>query len=312
MRAYEDGLAALRDGLRRVAIRQRALEDDLAEREAEIAGLLAALQRMEQSASPVLLLHPSGPLGTARAAMLLAEITPVLQRDADLLRADLTRLTDLRALEARTAVRLTDGLAGIRDARAGLSEAIAARGPLPSRLAADDGRLTDLLDRAETLDAFADGLGDLPDVIGAAVLTRPFPWPVDGTLLSRFREADAAGIERPGLVLATHGGALVTAPSGGTVRYAGPLLDYGNVIILEPEPQILMVLAGISELYAAAGEIVGAAAPLGLMGEALPEAGVTLRQPRAGGGASRSETLYIEVRQGGRPVDPATWFAMEQ
>jgi septal ring factor EnvC (AmiA/AmiB activator) len=56
-----------------------------------------------------------------------------------------------------------------------------------------------------------------------------------GTILRQFNEADAAGVARPGVVLATHPNALVTTPWPASVRYAGPLLDYGNVIILEPE-----------------------------------------------------------------------------
>ncbi|MEM7641099.1 MAG: peptidoglycan DD-metalloendopeptidase family protein [Pseudomonadota bacterium] len=311
VRAYEDGLSALRDGLRQVAVRQRALEDDLAARDAEIGRLIAALQGMEQTASPLLLLHPSGPLGTARSAMMLAEVTPALQREAEVLRDDLQRLKDLRALEDAAAASLVEGLSGIQEARAILSDAIADRAPLPGRVAEDDARMADLLGRVDTLEAFARGLGTLPALLGAAEMELPLPRPVEGTLLRRFQEADAAGIARPGLVLATYGGALVTAPAAGTVRYAGPLLDYGNVIILEPEPETLLVFAGFSDIYARVGEIVEVQSPLGLMGGASPDATDFLRQPRAGGSTSRPETLYIEVRQGGRPVDPAAWFADE-
>jgi len=28
------------------------------------------------------------------------------------------------------------------------------------------------------------------------------------------------------------------------------------------------------------------------------------------GGAALSETLYLEIRQGGSPVDPAPWFSV--
>ncbi|MGB1024817.1 MAG: peptidase M23, partial [Paracoccaceae bacterium] len=54
------------------------------------------------------------------------------------------------------------------------------------------------------------------------------PLPVFGVLLGGFEAQDAAGISRPGLLLATAPAALVTSPWFGTVRYAGPLLDYGN------------------------------------------------------------------------------------
>ncbi|MEM7488818.1 MAG: peptidoglycan DD-metalloendopeptidase family protein [Pseudomonadota bacterium] len=311
IRAYEEGLAALRDGLRQIAVRQRALGDDLAAREAEIGRLIAALQGVERSAPPLLILHPSGAVDTARASMMLADVMPALQREADVLRADLDLLAELRILEESAAASLRAGLSGIEEARAILSDAIADRGPLPGRLAEDAQRIAALLGRVDTLQAFADGLGSLPGPAALATLAPPLPLPVAGTRLRGFREADAAGIARPGLVLATYAGALVTAPTAGTVRYAGPLLDYGNVIVLEPQPGTLLVLAGISDIYVQAGEILTQGAPIGLMGGAVPEAEDFLRQPRAGGGTSRPETLYIEFRQAGRPVDPATWFAEE-
>jgi septal ring factor EnvC (AmiA/AmiB activator) len=92
------------------------------------------------------------------------------------------------------------------------------------------------------------------------------PLPVLGTLLRRPDEADAAGVRRPGVTLATRPAALVTAPWPATIRYRGPLLDYGNVMILEPGDGYLLVLAGLGTVYGEVGEVVAAGAPLGLMG----------------------------------------------
>ncbi|WP_281826445.1 murein hydrolase activator EnvC family protein [Jannaschia rubra] len=310
IRAYEDGLSALRDGLRQVARRESSLTAVLSAREAEVARLVAALQAMERAPGPLLLLHPSGPLGTARASMMLAEVTPALDARADELRVALADLRDLRLLQESAADSLEEGLAGVQEARVALSEAIAERTDLPARMTDDGARIAALLGRVDTLEAFADGLGTLPGT-EETELTLPLPAPAAGTLLHGFDEADAAGIARPGLVLAVPPAAIVTAPAAGTVRYAGPLLDYGNVIILEPEPATLLVFAGLDEVYARQAEILAPGAPLGLMGGAAPDAVDFLLGTVGGGGASRSETLYIEVRQGGRPVDPATWFAIE-
>lgn len=311
VRAYEEGLAALRDGLRQVTIRERALSADLDAREEEIARLLGVLSNMERAPTPLLLLHPSGALGTARSSMMLAQVAPGLQAEADSLRFALTDLQELRLLEEAAADSLRAGLDGVQVARIALSEAIADRTDLPRRLAEDSAQLADLLNRVDTLEAFADGLGQLPTAPGQAVLDLPLPLPVGGTVLRRFNQPDAAGIARPGLVLATAPGAIVTAPSAGTVRYGGPLLDYGNVILLEPRPGAMMVFAGLDALYAQVGQILVAGAPLGLMGGTSPNATDFLRQAAAGGGTSRTETLYVEVREAGRPVDPAVWFAEE-
>jgi len=96
----------------------------------------------------------------------------------------------------------------------------------------------------------------------------------------------------------------------------GPLLDYGNVIVLEPGDGYLLVLAGLDSLYGEVGEVIAAGAPLGLMGGGTDDAGGDVgggTEFTAGGqygsGAQGTETLYLELRQGAEPVDPMPWFA---
>lgn len=40
----------------------------------------------------------------------------------------------------------------------------------------------------------------------------------------------------------------MVAPAGRKVRYAGPFLEYGYVVVLEPRADVLIVLAGLSTL----------------------------------------------------------------
>ena len=42
--------------------------------------------------------------------------------------------------------------------------------------------------------------------------------------------------------------ALVSAPADAIVRYAGPFLEYGYVVVLEPDSATMLVLAGLSRL----------------------------------------------------------------
>jgi septal ring factor EnvC (AmiA/AmiB activator) len=113
------------------------------------------------------------------------------------------------------------------------------------------------------------------------------------------------------MVIATEPRALVTTPWPATIRYRGPLLDYGNVMILEPGDGYLLVLAGLDQVYGVQGEVLPAGTPIGLMGGNAPDAQMFLNQATKGGGADRSETLYMELRQGDTPVDPGIWFAFE-
>ena len=314
--AYEEGLVALRQGLRQVAIRETALRQIFDARSAEISRLLAALQTMERSPTPLLMLHPSGPAGTARSSMMLAEVTPALQQKAEQLRAQLEELSLLREIQTGAASELRKGLAGVQTARARLSEARADRTDLPLRFSADPVVMQVLLNSSETLRAFSSGLSLLPESRGSASgygdfndLLGALSLPVNGVMLRGYNERDAAGILRPGLVIATQPEALVTSPFAATIRYSGPLLDYGNVIILEPDTTHLMVIAGLGTLYGRAGEIVKTGSALGLMG-GQADLGAVSPFSTEGAGAGRSETLYIELRQGEDPTDPSPWFEL--
>ena len=316
--AFEDGLEAMRDGLRRASLREARLTRELQAREAEVAQLLGVLQGMGNRPSPVMLLHPEGPMGTARAGMILADVTPALNAQADDLRARLDEIRTLRMLQQNAVDTLQTGLNGVQDARTALSQAVADRTDLPRRFTEDPVRTAILIASTETLEGFASGLSemttdedrtDLPDI---SDLRGTLPLPVQGQILRRAGEADSAGIARPGLVLATRPRALVTTPTAATIRYRGPLLDYGNVMILEPQAGTLFVLAGLDVVYGGIGQVIPAGSPVGLMGGQDAQIGEILANSGNGTGTARPETLYIEVRQNDAPVDPEAWFATRE
>ncbi|MEX0310980.1 MAG: murein hydrolase activator EnvC [Tateyamaria sp.] len=314
--AYEAGLSAMRAGLRRAAIREAQLSNQLRARDAEIAQLVAVLQTLTPGQSPTTFLHPSGPNGTARAGMLLAELTPALNHRAAQLRQDLTDVQSLRLLQEQAARQLQTGLTEVQTARSELNQAMAERADLPQRFSEDPVRTAILIASAETLDAFSSGLATIAE--GDAGWTPPqiddligeLPLPARGVILRRAGEPDAAGITRPGILLATRPGTLVTSPTAATLRYVGPLLDFGTVTILEPRPSSLVILAGLAVSYGETGQIIAAGTPLGLMGGLPSRDAASLGSE--GGGADRSETLYIEVRENNVPLDPLEWFSTEQ
>lgn len=335
--AYETGLAALRDGLRQVTIHETALARALAAEEATISRLIAALTALEQTPPSLLALHPSGPVDAARSGMLMAEIAPELHRQAEDLRSRLAEVRALRALQAEALAQLGTGMREVQSARTALSQAIASRAPLPDRAVEKAAATQRLAEAARTMEAFLTALaGEGADIPPPAAGNFAPLLPVQGRLLRAYNEADAAGIVRPGWIFATEPQALVTAPAPATIRYLGPLLDYGKVMILEPSSDTLLVLAGLGSVYGEIGQVVNAGDPLGLMGgtaDPLPEgaraedaavaagvaeatrgaqgsagslAGAEASVPRQG--RQRSETLYLEVRRDGRSVDPGTWF----
>ncbi|MDX1741972.1 MAG: peptidase M23 [Ruegeria sp.] len=314
IQAYEAGLAAMREGLRRAATREAQLTAELRSREDEIAQLLGVLQTIETTAPSVLMLHPSGPLGTARAGMMLSEVTPGLSAHVQALAQDLQEVQTLRQLQQSAAATLTEGLTGVQSARTQLSTAIADRTDLPVRFVEDPVRTAILISSTETLDAFARGLTEISDgeiaATNADVSSRKgkIALPVQGILLQRAGETDAAGVKRPGMVMGTRPRAIVTSPTAATIRYRGPLLDLGNLVILEPQPGLLFVFSGLQEVYGNMGQVIPEGTPVGLMPGETPGIGAILSTSGDGTGTDRSETLYIEVREDNSPVDPESWF----
>ena len=321
--AFESGLTATRDGLRRAAVREEQLSRKLEARDSETAAFIGVLQSLGAGPSPTIFLHPQGPTGTARAGMLLSEMTPVLNARAAQLRQEVEEVQMLRLLQQEAADQLQLGLSEVQSARVALSTAIAERTDLPHQFTEDPVRTAILISSSETLEGFASGLSqvteseteiDLPtlgDRIGSLQL------PVKGLLLRGMNESDAAGIARPGIILATRPGALVHAPTAATIRYVGPLLDYGNVMILEPQTDILFVFAGLNITYGEMGQVITEGTPLGLMGglkitTSADNTDTGLSTVGDGAGNGRSETLYIEVRQQNVPQDPVSWFRTDK
>ncbi len=320
IRAYEAGLEAMREGLRRATIREAAIRGVFEAERERLSRLLGVLGAMSSAPAPGVLLHPDGPLAAAHAGMVVGEVVPALQKEAEELRAALEEMQALRQLQQSAVGVLENGLRGAEQARVALSLAISERTALPPRFIADPAQLQALVNSTDTLGAFADGLMSietLPDSVpeGNVDFARrkgSLALPVLGRVLRGYNEADAAGIARPGLVLATRPRALVSLPAPATVRYIGPLLDYGQVAVLEPAEGILIVLAGMGQVFGNLGEVLPEGAPIGLMGGEMAQTQAFLIEPGQVGNSGRSETLYIEIRENGSPVDPTAWFAVTE
>lgn len=318
IQAFETGLDAMREGLRLAATRETVLSRQLAARDGEVAELLGVLQTISRAPAPVLLAHPDGPAGAVRSGMLVAEMTPALTARANALRRDVEEMTLLRSLQENATDELRTALTGVQNARAALSQAIADRKDLPKKFSADPVRTAILISSTATLDAFAGGLSKITtsEALGpvgdVSELKGILPLPIEGRVLRRAGEADAAGIKRPGILVAARPRSLVTTPTTATIRYHGPLLNFGNVVILEPQADLLFVLTGLETLYGEIGQVLPAGFPVGLMGGNGDQLDQIVSQASEGAGNTRSETLYIEVRQNNTSVDPLEWFKTDK
>ncbi|MEM6488713.1 MAG: peptidoglycan DD-metalloendopeptidase family protein [Pseudomonadota bacterium] len=351
VRAQEMALAAYRAAHRGIAHRADAVLDGIDAGGGQLTALLGALQARSTAPESALFAFPGGPVQAARAQMLLAAIAPALEARRALLAAELDRLRQLRVDQDIARAGATAALGQLQALRAETAIALQERQTnLPPRRlmrhqAAEAGAT------ARDIGALGETLADLLDLERAAApagATLPAPGfqaargvllaPVAGRLSGRFGDPDPWGAPGAGITLAAPAYAEVAAPTAGTVRYAGALQGYGEVVILEPADSWLITLAGLAGVDRAIGEIVRRGERLGELGglAALPEPsaddagadnqganGVTPAPGSATLSSGRENLLapaeqddliavrylYVEVRREGVPVDPAPWFA---
>lgn len=307
VQAYETGLTALRAQVRDLTAQQEQQTAALAARQERLAQLLMVLTTIGQSPQPVMLANPAGPIGAVRAGMIIGDLTPALGAQVAQLRADLDTLADLRVQRDQAIASLNDGLRAVQTARSDLGRAISERRDLPRRFQEDQVLSALLIAGAASLADVVDNLpappplgADAPRLTAAADL----PLPVAGLV-------STAGAGRAGINIATAPRALVTAPVQATVLFRGPLLDYGNMIILEPAADVMFIFAGMAEIFGEVGEIVAAGAPIGLMGGADQSDDTNLTEIDTTGAGQSAPVLYLEVRQGQDVDNPDAWFALE-
>ena len=85
----------------------------------------------------------------------------------------------------------------------------------------------------------------------------------------------------------------MVSPYSGTIVFAGPFRSYGQLLIIEHGDGYHSLLAGLSRIDGTVGQWVAAGEPVGAMA------------PLSVGGPS----LYVELRHNGEPVDPLPWLA---
>ena len=303
--AYEAGLSVLRSELRRLVLRERDLAARLFDEDGDIGTLLAMMQNATAQAETQSLLHPGSAVDTIRAGTLARVLVPTLQEHATQLKGQLTEVSELRTLIEGVERTLSEGLADVASARTALGDALSARVDLPPRLATNAAAMQALVNSADSLSGLADSL-----IPGDGDATAPVAWRLP--LAGPAQRLEATGDNRPGWALVTEPRALLTSPASLTVRYSGEFPDNGTVVILEGDKRQLALFAGLSASFVEQGQVLAAGDPIGFAGNGQLAAQDNLNAREADASLFFDETLYIEIRQAGSPVDPATVLTLEQ
>ena len=311
----------------------------LAARRGVLAEVLGALQRNGLNPPPAIQVEPEDALSSVRSAILLGAVVPELRGETEVLAADLDDLARVAASIETERMRLASAVEEQMAEKQRLGLLLAEKERLRSEretaLAAEQKRSEELAASAQSLKELIAALEKEAEAAEARRLAEieqerreseraarrvpernrlaespPFPalkhqvaLPVTGRFKKRFGADDDNGGVMLGDMVATQSGAIVTAPSDGSVLYAGPFRSYGQLLILNAGSGYHIVLAGMSGISVALGQSVLAGEPVGVMGETRVASADGLPSENA------APELYIEFRKDGKPVDPAPWWA---
>lgn len=287
--AGERDVGGKRSRLELLNARETDLRARMARTRSEQARLLGALQLYRRDPPPALFVHPDEAVDAVRAVILMRAIAPELQRRASAFSAEAARITTLRRQAAAASEALFTAESAVADRRGDIERLIVEKSALERSLLLDadaaEAETRRLASRARSLGALADAV-DSPLPSGVAP-TRLFP-PAEGELVRSFGEATEAGRAR-GVTWRTQPSAQVRSPAAGIVSFIGSLKNNGVVVILHGGGGYDFVLAGLQSAAAPLGGRVAAGEPIG----------------RMAGTRDPAPELYLELRRGGEPVDPA-------
>ncbi|MEQ1930859.1 MAG: peptidoglycan DD-metalloendopeptidase family protein [Parvularculaceae bacterium] len=316
--------------IERLTVESFDLSGRLTAQQSNLSDVLAALQSLEISRPPALLVSPRDANRAASVSILLADAAPVLEAKARALRENIGRLAALKEGLDRERAKFEKAKGDVESRRielAGLLKKKQTERDVAASLAAAAQKETAALAlRATTLREVIRRLERLartitprlkPPAPSEAAPPRPRPAPsepkgeqfepakpfvqargalrppVVGRIVGRFGSPDAGG-PLDGMRIAAPDNALVTAPYEAKVAIARAWDPIGNLIVLDVGGGYHMLLLGFSMFLAEEGQVVAAGEPVASM---------------AAPAGAREANLYLEIRKNGEPVNPSLWLS---
>ncbi len=314
----EEDLTSYEEKLRILEEQKHTKTIALTARRQELSAMLSAMVKLKRMPPEAVIAMP-GKLGeTLAAARALSLITHAIEDESASLAAQLSELNALEEKIRKGREVRALGASALEVKRKRLAEKVKERAALQAQLGGkqreERQRAARLTAKSETLQELVDALeksehawfsfGDTGRAVkkagkkSAARALRPLTaakgalaLPAAGRVIGRYGATDLGSTFAKGLVIATRAGAQVTAPFDGEVVFAGHFRDYGRLVIIRHGGGYHTLLSGLEAIHCTPGQFLLEGEPVGVMGE--------------GGEATH---LYLELRQEGKPVDPAGWL----
>lgn len=314
----EQDLQELEQKLTSLQKQKDDLNQSLMDDKDSLADLILALERIRRLPPETLIARPDAPLETAQAATILSYILPEVDRRAAKLKSDLDELSRLETELVKEKEKQHQINEKLKQDQSYMNNLIAEREKSLrttnskmkqkeveiANLSKEAKNFQDLIKKIEeknreleekertAAQAAASRQQTSPSSTRNANLPalgtgRP---PVSGIVKTRFGEKDDLGATSQGITFQSRPGAVVIAPMGGIVRYAGDFRSYGKIVLLEHKNKFHSLVAGLGKIDTVVGQRVEAGEPIG----SLP---------------GDSGRLYFEMRSKGEPVNPSQKFA---
>ena len=314
----EDDLTRLENRFQQMTVRQKELEERLALTDKQIVQVVTGFKTLALRPPELALLHVKTPLDTLRSRMLMGYSLPIVQSSNRQIRSDLAELSRLKSDIQAQMVRIKSTRTQLTEQSSQMDRLLQQKSMLQAQyqvsqaqsrarvknLATQAKDLKDLLDKLErekkqaTQAALQRAQDNRPSIrrpisqstASFAKAHGRLPYPIRGRITGAFGAEMIGGAHAKGITITGRPAARVIAPFDGTVLFAGPFKDYGQLIILDHGDNYLTLLAGMDTINPTVGQQVLAGEPIGRIKESKPN-------------------LYIEIRQDGQAIDPTSWFS---
>ncbi len=318
-RVYERDARSLAEKKRIIDINIARLQASITTNQKDLQQLLSALQRLEATPPPALVVRPDDAIASAQTSQLMASLTQQLNTRTEMLKVQLTAFSQEQKLAQETQTQIDATAKQLQNRRVETVNLVSQKSELRklidlqraekqaaiTKLAKEAATLKELLERlkAESIRVvprLKPGIGktgkkpsiaplDLPDGIAPFAKAKGrLNLPVEGKLVKRY------GSGEKGLTFSAQSQGQVLSPYAGRVEFAGPFKNYDQVVILSVGDGYYLLMTGLGKVYSQTGEVVSQGEAIGIM-------------PYNNTGEDK---LYLELRKDGKTLDPSPWLAL--
>lgn len=283
----------------------------LTSQQSELSDVIMALYRLQKMPDEAAFLDPAKTEEMITMLAVTKNLSPQLQKKISETKLQLEKLRELKEKKEKTKQAKSDKTKDLKTSRDELEDAVNERNESYRRTVSD---LEKRKKEAEEAAKYANSLQELVSNLARknkeqnslkeevssrqieVASKRPAvrnlgntPLPVKGKILTAYGETDSFGAKSDGLTISPDTAGFVVTPLAGKIRYAGEFKNYGNMIIVEHKKNYFSLIAGLDKIDTVVGQILSTGEPVG--------------QIR---GSDSGKTLYYELRQNSKPVNPVS------